>query len=368
MRHIEIILLALVLIVGLAACSANQEEEQDLTEMIQEEQDSNIATKPTVAPETVWQWQKDTPENHHIDSAFLSEFHRSLDETQVYASLIVKDDFIVDEYYKNGYDQDSVFTLQSCSKSVTSTLIGIAIDQGFIEDTDVPIAQYFPQIKQYANENLKNITIWHLLTHTSGLDISDSAIWNSWRASDDWIEYALARPSISAPGVAFDYSTAGTHLLTAILEKATGMTAYDFGKQYLFDPMGMTSVKCEVSPEGTSDGGNGFAMNVYDMAKLGKLYLDGGKWQGKQLVSEQWIQAATSLQFDRSTGSADYGYQWWVRTFGEKDYDAFFAQGHAGQYIFVVPEIRLMAVFTSNHQGSSSMYWQFVNNIVNHCG
>lgn len=366
MRHITAILLTVVLIVGLTACSTVPEAEQESTDITQEEQDSKT-TEPTVTPETAWQWQKDTPENHNIDSTFLNDFHSSLYETQVYTSLIVKDDFIVDEYYKDGYDQDSVFTLQSCSKSVTSTLIGIAIDQDFIDGTDVAIFQYFPQIEQYENENLKNITIWHLLTHTSGLDISDSAIWDSWRASNDWIEYALARPSVSMPGEIFDYSTVGTHLLTAILEKATGMTAYDFGKQYLFDPMGMTSVKCEAAPEGTSDGGNGFAMNAYDMAKLGKLYLDGGKWQGEQLVSEQWIQAAATLQFKRSTGSADYGYQWWVRTFGEKDYDAFFAQGHAGQYIFVVPEIHLIVVFTSNHQGSSSMYWQFVNNIVDHC-
>lgn len=367
MKRIAAIFLAIAItIIGLTACNSEPRDEQELTNIRQEE-NSDTLTEPEVTSEPVWQWQKDTPENHNMDSQFLNDFHNDLDETQVYTSLIIKDDVIIDEYYKDGYDQDSVFTLQSCSKSITSTLIGIAIDQGFIDGTDVPISQYFPQIEQYSNENLKNITIWHLLTHTSGLDISDNAIWDNWRASDDWVEYALSRPSVSAPGEVFDYSTAGTHLLTAILEKATGMSAYDFGKKYLFDPMGMTSVKCETAPEGTSDGGNGFAMNIYDMAKIGKLYLDAGKWQGRQLVSAQWIQEATSLQYKRSTGSADYGYQWWVRTFGDKNYDAFFAQGHAGQYIFVVPEINLIVVFTSNHQGSSSMYWRFVNDIVNHC-
>lgn len=367
MKRFIAILTVLLLMVNFTSCGINREKETGLTEMTQEEQDADTTAQPAILPEISWQWKKDTPETHNIDTSFLDDFHSRLDGTKVYASVIIKDDFIVDEYYKDGYNENSVFTLQSCSKSITSTLIGIAIDQGFIDGTEVPISQYFPQIEQYENKNLKNITIWHLLTHTSGLDISDSAIWNSWRASDNWIEYALARPSVSAPGEAFAYSTAGTHLLAAILEKATGMSAYDFGKQYLFDPMGITSVKCETAPEGTSDGGNGFAMNVYDMAKLGKLYLDGGKWQQKQLVSEQWVKEATTLQFKRSTGSADYGYQWWVRTFGEEDYDAFFAQGHAGQYIFVVPEIQLIVVFTSNHQGSSSMYWQFVNNIVNHC-
>lgn len=355
------ITLTLLLVCSFAACSRSESNTTD------ESQTASTTQASTTAAAPMWQWQKDTPENHNMDSSFIDDFHNTLDTTQVYSALIIKDDYIVDEYYKDGYDQSSVFPLNSCSKSVTATLIGIAIDRGLIDGTDVPISEYFPQIEQYDNENLKNITIWHLLTHTSGLDISDDAVWYDWRDSDDWIEYALTRPSIHTPGEVFDYSTAGTHLLTAILEKATGMSAYEFGKEYLFDPMGMTSVECETAPEGTSDGGNGFAMNVYDMAKLGKLYLDGGSWQGRQLVSQQWINESTSIQYDRSTGSADYGYQWWVRTFGDRGYDAFFAQGHAGQYIFAVPELDLMVVFTSNHQGSSSMYWQFVNNIVNHC-
>jgi CubicO group peptidase (beta-lactamase class C family) len=126
-------------------------------------------------------------------------------------------------------------------------------------------------------------------------------------------------------------------------------------------------VQCGTDPQGISDGGNGFVMNVYDMAKLGQLYLNDGLWEGQQIISTDWIEASTHLQFERSSGSADYGYQWWVRTFGEQDYPAFFAQGHGGQYIFVVPELELVAVFTSEHTGSSSMYWRFVSHIVDAC-
>ena len=156
-------------------------------------------------------------------------------------------------------------------------------------------------------------------------------------------------------------------MLAAILQQATGKTAYEYGKEVLFDPLDMDSVQCSSDAQGISDGGNGFSMNIYDMAKFGQLYLNGGAWEGEQIVPAQWVTDSTSLQFDRSTGSADYGYQWWVRTFGEQQYPAYFAQGHGGQFIFVVPQLELVAVFTSNHTGSSSMYWQFVEDIVAAC-
>ena len=320
--------------------------------------------EPEPAP---WAWTSDLPENRGLDSDAPAALHAALDPTRVLASVIVKGDAVVDEYYKEGYDASSVFALHSCSKSVTSALFGIAIDQGYIEGVDVLISQYFPQILESGSERLNQVTIRHLLTHTSGIDCSDTALWEQWRASDNWVDYVLSRPVTTAPGTSFSYSTGGTHLLAAILQQATGRTLYDFGKEFLFDPLGMDSVRCDVDAQGVSDGGNGFYMNVYDMAKLGRLFLNGGLWEGEQIISAQWVEASTTLQFERSSGSADYGYQWWVRTFGDRRYDAFFAQGHGGQYIFVVPALELIVVFTSNHTGSSSMYWQFVTDLVNAC-
>ena len=135
----------------------------------------------------------------------------------------------------------------------------------------------------------------------------------------------------------------------------------------LFEPLDMDSVECTTDPQGISDGGNGFAMNVYDMAKIGELFLNNGVWKGEQIISEEWVRQSTTLQFDRSSGSADYGYQWWVRTFGNQNYDAYFAQGHWGQYIFVVPDLELVVVFTSHYEGDTSIYWQLMNDIVNAC-
>lgn len=363
MKRACILIMALALIWSLTGCNSAANTVATVSTI---SSDTSSSTETiTAAPQ--WEWQHDLPENHGLNNTALETLHETLDPTQVFTSVIVKDGFIVDEYYKDGYDETSIFTLQSCSKSITSALIGIAIHEGYIESVDVPISEYFPQIAASDNESLKQITIWHLLTHTSGLSISDDAIWDAWRGSDNWVDFALNRPVVAEPGAVFSYSTASTHLLCAILQKATGQTVYDFGKERLFDPVGMDSVQCETDPQGISDGGNGFSMNVYDMAKFGQLYLNSGVWEGQQIIPAEWVEESTSLQFKRSSGSADYGYQWWVRTFGAQRYAAFFAQGHGGQYIFVVPPLELVIVFTSNHTGSSSMYWQFVSDIVAAC-
>lgn len=131
--------------------------------------------------------------------------------------------------------------------------------------------------------------------------------------------------------------------------------------------MKMNSASVSADAQGISDGGNGVSMNIYDMAKFGMLYLNGGEWQGSQLVSQDWVTQSTTVQFERDSGSADYGYQWWVRTFGDHDYPAYFAQGHAGQYIFVVPDLQLVIAMTSNYEGATSIYRRMVNQIVNAC-
>ena len=377
-KKIVIILLIVIVLIGIFIFIINNETENNATIVNQSNSTENTdmnnennnqlivnVTEPGV--DTTWEWQHDTLENHNIDRTAIENLHTSLDSYPINAEVIVKDGVIVDEYYKEGYDQNSVFTLQSTSKSITSALIGIAIDKGFIEGVDISISTYFPQILESESEYKNQITIWHLLTHTTGLDASDTANWNEWLASSNWVDYVLNRPAVSRPGTVFNYFTGNTHLLSAIIQQATGKTAYEFGKEYLFDKLDMNSAECSTDPQGISDGGNGFALNIYDMAKFGQLYLNNGVWEGEQIISSEWVKQSTTMQFDRSSGSADYGYQWWVRTFGEQNYPAYFAQGHYGQYIFVVPDLDLVVAFTSHYEGSTSIYWQYMNNIVNAC-
>ena len=369
-----IVLLLLVALILIALFVYNNKDTNEVVNENVSIEDTNINENNTLIAEvkepeedTTWEWRHDTLENHNINSSVIESVHQTLDQYPINAEVIVRNGVIVDEYYKEGYDENSVFTLQSTSKSVTSAIFGIAMDKDYIDSVNTPISTYFPQILNYGSEYKNQITVWNLLTHTTGLDVSDTANWNEWLASSNWVNYVLERPAVSRPGTTFNYFTGNTHLLSAIIEKTTGKTTDEFGKENLFDKLDMDSVECSTDPQGISDGGNGFAMNIYDMAKLGQLYLNEGVWEGEQVISKQWIEDSTTVQFDRQSGSADYGYQWWVRTFGNNNYHAYFAQGHYGQYIFVVPELELVVAITSHYEGSTSIYWQIMNNIVNAC-
>lgn len=364
MKKIISFIMVISLLCVFTACSNGESDsETTVSTAAATAQSTQTTTQPQ---ETAWEWQKDTPDNQGLNSSALPDIHATFDSFNLLSSVIVKNGYIVDEYYKDGYDETSEFILNSASKSVTSALVGIAIDQGYIESVDTLISRYLPQVSELG-DGWNRITIRHLLTHTSGISTTDDVLWNEWRSSDNWLDYIFNLPIVSEPGQEFSYSTGNTHLLCAILQEATGMTADAFAREYLFDPVGMDSAAIASDPQEISDGGNGVFMNIYDMAKFGLLYLNGGIWQGEQIVPAQWVEDSTSVQYDRSTGSADYGYQWWVRTFGDQGYDAYFAQGHAGQYIFVVPEIELIVAFTSDYEGSTGIYWQLVNDIVNAC-
>lgn len=360
-QKIPLLFLLLLLAMSLCACS------DDTAPTAEEPESTPVAETEPVEPEPEWVWQHDTPENQGLDPNVLTDVHATFDTFPLLTSVIVKNGYIVDEYYKEGYDETSTFILNSSSKSITSALIGIAITEGYIGSVEDPISQYLPRVSELTDSRWQQITIWDLLTHTSGIYSTDSELWNDWRASENWLEYIYALPIVSTPGETFSYSTGNTHLLSAILQEATGMTAREYAQEVLFTPLDMDSADCESDPQGISDGGNGFSMNVYDMAKFGQLYLNGGTWEGEQIVPAEWVTESTTLQFDRSSGSADYGYQWWVRTFGNQGYPAYFAQGHAGQYIFVVPDLELVIAFTSDYTGSTGIYWQLVNEIVNGC-
>ena len=154
-------------------------------------------------------------------------------------------------------------------------------------------------------------------------------------------------------------------LLAAILEKATGKGLLEYAREVLFAPLDMDSADCGTDPQGIGDGGNGFRMTARDMAKLGQLYLQGGTWAGEQVVPADWVAEATALQCDLAPGNPDYGYQWWLQSFG--GYEAYFAQGHFGQFVFVVPELDLVAAFNSHNTGSNDLYWGLIREVVAAC-
>ena len=323
------------------------------------------APRETAAPEP-WSWSYGAPESQGMDPEALAALHKTYESFPLLSALILRNGVIVDSYYRDGYDESSVFTLQSVSKSITSALFGIALDQGSIESLDAPLSDYFPALLTASDSRWGEITLRHLLTHTSGIASTDSSIWYDWRSSENWLDYLFALPIYTRPGANFDYSTGNTHLLSAVLERATGKPLGDYAREFLFAPLGMDSAGLETAPEGVGDGGNGFSMTTLDLARFGLLYLQGGLWQDRQIVPAEWVEASTTTQARRASDGSRYGYQWWLRSFQGRE--AFVAQGHYGQYIIAVPELSLLLAINSNYEGSSSVYWQIANAVVAACG
>ena len=293
-------------------------------------------------------WEFDVPENRGVDPEALIRYHAALDAVDIRGAVIVKDGFIIDEYYKDGYDGDTVFRMASVTKSFSGAVVGLAIEKGYLDGVNVKLPEFFPQLNEPGQEDKQEVTVEHLLTHTSGI------YWNEWAggdyfrrfsSSENWVDFVLAQRMSSAPGEVFNYTTGGSHLLGAVLQEATGMTAYEFAREYLFDPMGMDSVAWRSDPQGITDAGNGISMTARDAAKFGQLYLDGGKWKDRQIISEEWVRQSVQRQAAGSPGTGEHGYSWWLRSFG--GYSGYYAMGHGGQYIIVVPELNLVAVMAS---------------------
>ena len=311
----------------------------------------SLAAEPLSRPEeTAFAWEVEDPADHGLDPAALERYHQALEGTAVEAALTVRDGVIVDEYYAAGFDETSVFPIHSASKSVTGTLFGIALEEGYFSGLDDPLADYLPEVDGQADTRKQSITLRQLLTQTSGLEWyewgSGYHNWEEFRAAENWLEYILSRDLAAEPGTVFCYSTGNTHLLGAAIERATGSGLMDYAGEKLFEPLGITSAEWGTDPQGIADAGNGLSMTARDAARFGQLMLQGGEWDGEQLVPAGWVSASTSVQNPAyGDGTGSYGYQWWIRQMG--GYDSFFAFGAYGQYIIVLPELDLVTVLAS---------------------
>jgi len=292
-------------------------------------------------------WTSITPELVQMDSEVLDDMINDVEnhDYNVYSIIVIRDGFIVTEWYEESYGKNSKFRLYSASKSVTSALIGIAIDKGFIDGVNELVLDFFP------NKNISNLdprkefmTIEHLLTMTTGLHWPEyyphsdpRKITHEWRASDDWVQFVLDRLMIFAPGLVFNYNTGASYLLTAILERTTNMSTIDFANKYLFGPLSIKGAIWIVGPQGVAQGGNGLLIKPRDMAKIGYLFLKKGMWEGKRIISSSWIRSSTTSKI-----IMEYGYQWWIRP----EDDLYQASGYGGQKINVFYKKELIIVFT----------------------
>jgi CubicO group peptidase (beta-lactamase class C family) len=292
-------------------------------------------------------WQTGTPEEQGVDSTKLAEalLNMQQQDIDIHSLMMVRNGSVVVDAYFYPYDGQTVHEVASVSKSVMTTLIGIAADQGRLS-LDDPMLSFFPD-RTIANRDAwkESITVRHLASMSSGLECTnerDEATLQEMRVTDDWVQFALDRPVTWEPGTQFVYCSPAIHLLSPILQQATGMTALDFARQYLFEPLGIRDVMWLTDPQGYNRGSEGVYLHPHDMAKLGYLWLNNGVWEGEQIVSREWVENSVRPLMDtREDGY--YGYGWWVETEGLPSYRA---DGRGGQYIVVVPSLNLVVTTT----------------------
>ncbi len=296
-------------------------------------------------------WRSTTPEEQGMDSEKLAQMAENIQQTELDLNslLIVRNGYLVNELYVapySGGQDDSIF---SVTKSVMSTLVGIAIQNGYIKDVHQPL---FSLLSDQGVTNLddrkKAITLENLLTQTSGLDCHENPMPGEAyiEASDNWVQFMLNQPMVAQPGTKFNYCTGAIHIVSAIIQKATGMSAREFANQNLFLPLGIKPVPEErwpSDPQGVSIGGYSLALTPIEMAKLGYLFLNQGQWDGKTIVPAEWVAAAT-ISHSNQGDKKEYGYLWWIDPQGKW----YAALGRGGHHIFVYPAENLVVVFTAS--------------------
>jgi hypothetical protein len=304
-------------------------------------------------------WLMSTPEEQGVNSEILLRMFdsiRSSPTLDFHSVIIIRHSHIITEAYWDPYDKNTTHNIKSASKSIISALVGIALEKNYLNNLEQKVSQFY---SEYTNDSLKrNISLHDLLTMTAGLDWKEDAgpsafDLNSWNKV----------PMKYKPGEVFEYNTALTHMMSAILTKACGESTKDFADKWLFNPLGINHYQWRKSKDGIYHGGSDLFLTPRDMAKFGLLFLNNGIWNEMPIVPKEWVKISTTTQVDipKDIGYAaalEYGFWWWIQ---EK---AYMAWGAGGQYIIVNPDLDLVVVFTANGFNDINLYDKFMKRFL----
>ena len=321
------------------------------------------------APAASDDWPVAAPAEVGLDPALLCSIGEKLaapDHPNLHGVVVVRHGKLVYEAYASGadrqwgadlgvvaYDATLQHDVRSVTKSVVSLLLGIAIDRGLIAGVDAPMLPYFPEYAELATPALERITLRHLLTMTAGFAWNEDLGWvpanterQMYEAADPY-RYVLERPLVHEPDERWVYNGGASLLLGAVLKKAVGMSLDSFARENLFEPLGIDDYTWMTLNNGDPIASGGLRLRPRDMAKLGQLVLDGGTWNGRRVVSQEWIAASTTPRFDAE--GLRYGYHWWMgrSLLGSGTFEWVAAFGLGGQRIFIVPRADLVVVVTA---------------------
>ena len=314
---------------------------------------SGPASAPFTSIDLSQSWVAASPASQHIDSGSLAvAYGRAQSTVGLRSLLVVRNGLLVGEQYFGGSDADTLHDVRSVTKSVISLLVGIAIASGTITGTSERLDSLIhPPVAQIDGPKAQ-ISVENLLTMTSGFawDESTAAGYNEWALAPDQIEFLLAPPLADAPGTRFTYNSAAVHLLSVGLSLSSGDSTQAFADHYLFAPLAIHERAWEVDNRGYNNGGAGLSLRARDLAKIGQLVLQEGASASQQVVPADWIRQSLATHQRPGGGYGPvnqlrYGYLWWLSTV--RGHAVVFAWGYRGQYIFLVPDLRLVVIATS---------------------
>ena len=303
---------------------------------------------------------RSTPEACGVSAAGILAFIEEADQQvgTMHSFMLVRHGKVVAEAWWAPESAEKPHILWSLSKSFTSTAVGMVVDEGKLSIDD-PVIKFFPDdAPKEPSAHLKTMRVRDLLTMTAGHEDE-----MNWRDSTHWAQSFLQHPTPYPPGTHFRYNTPATYMLSAIVQKVTGQTVVDYLQPRLFDPLGIPSPRWDASPQGISIGGYGLFLRTEDIAKFGQLYLQKGQWEGKQLVSESWIDQATSKQVSNGNDhnhdwQQGYGFQFW-----RCRHNAFRGDGKDGQYCIVLPDqdaVVVLTADTSDMRSELNLVWKHI--------
>lgn len=256
---------------------------------------------------------------------------------------------------------DEAANIKSLSKTVLSALVGMGIDRGVIASVDQPITDIL-DVPEDASARNSEITISHLLSMQAGLQRTSGRYYGEWVNSDNWVDYALSRPFVAEPGAEMLYSTGSYHLLSAALTEATGRSTLAIARDWLGEPLGIEIRPWLRDPQGIYFGGNDMRLSPMALLKIGELYRNDGVHAGEQLLSPEWIDTSwTQRGMSRYTDDR-YGYGWFVTDLA--GHRAYYGRGYGGQMLYVVPDLEMTVVMTSDPQPPASPYFMQKQNAL----
>ena len=341
--------------------------------------------KPSLfAQEESNEWETVKPESVGLASKPFDAMREAVNSgtfKRIGSVLVARHGKMVSEDYFEG-SRSTLRQTRSATKSITSILIGIAIDKGFLSGVDARVMSFFPDKQPVKNPDPRKeeITVEDFLTMSSLLECDDNNMFSRGHEErmyllEDYVKFTLdlpikgfpswaSRPEDSPYGRSFSYCTAGTATLGGVLERATKMGVPEFAKKFLFNPMGIGNAEWAPTPSGLVMTGGGLGLESQDLLKLGQLYLSKGTWRGKQLLSKEWVENSTRphVHVDDTdyVKDTDYGYLWWLKSFeaGGKKFPSFNMLGNGGNKVSVFPTLNMVATITSANYNNRAAHQQ----------